>query len=165
MPPTANRVMFCESCSMLSRQWSRCVSFGHIKINVNKIQTTSVFDIDRQHHLMLKGCDIPSTHRVKYLSLFFLIHPVVYCIKNWLKCYRQQQQILLVPLPNTTCCGRTDQVSQNSIYMYFIFNFKYYVFNAWRWSKGESRLLWWGFLIWGGALFHTKGCCALCIRM
>jgi len=121
MPPTANRVMFCASCSLLSRQWSRGVSYGHIKINENKIQTTSLFDIDRQHHLMLKGCDIPFTHRVKYLGVFFLIRPVVYCIKNWLKCYRQPQQILLVPSPNTTCCGRTDHFSQNSIYTCILF--------------------------------------------
>lgn len=46
MPPTAKRIMFCESCSVLSRQWSRGVSFRHIKINENKIQTTTLFDID-----------------------------------------------------------------------------------------------------------------------
>jgi len=30
---------------------------------------------------------------------------------------------------------------------------------------GESRLLWVGFLIWVGALFHTRRCCTLCLRM
>jgi hypothetical protein len=30
---------------------------------------------------------------------------------------------------------------------------------------GESRILWGGFLIWGDALFHTRRCCALCLRM
>ena len=30
---------------------------------------------------------------------------------------------------------------------------------------GESRLFLGGFLIWRGALFHTRRCCALCLRM
>ena len=32
-------------------------------------------------------------------------------------------------------------------------------------EAGESRLLWGGLLIWGNALFHTRRCCALCLRM
>jgi len=38
-------------------------------------------------------------------------------------------------------------------------------FCVWRAAVGESRLLWGGFLIRGGALFHTSRFCALSLRM
>ena len=46
---------------MVSRQRSRGVSTGHIKINENEIQTISLVNIDRQSHRMLKGRNIAFT--------------------------------------------------------------------------------------------------------